>query len=462
MPAPRTSRTVAERLDLGAYRDSSPLRRLRWKLGWAAVALVLAIPLAGLIRSDKTIYQSGSLSLAHQFIANDCSRCHDRPGQTAWRALSLSGSVHSVSEQACLSCHAAPAHHTAKLSTRTCGECHREHEGPGRLSRVASGFCTECHADLPESASFARSINSLQQHPEFAVLRKADDASVGEKHELLKLAKQDSQTGRWKDKSAIALNHKVHLNPNGIPTQTSARSESVRLEHLDCQSCHQPEAETGNFAPISFEQHCARCHEDQLSFLGSEAGELKGVQPLPHREPETLLGMLRERLSKALQARGAAKPQADSPPLRRFFPGVPETKPLNESEAEELARLMHQAEGLLFSPKGDGAKAGAGCAYCHVVSRDGDDVKITPPAIPNRWLPHSRFRHEAHRQLGCTGCHDQTPNSTATSDVLLPSIDVCRKCHQDGRAGTARGDCVQCHSYHLHSTLSWDGKHALP
>jgi hypothetical protein len=163
-----------------------------------------------------------------------------------------------------------------------------------------------------------------------------------------------------------------------------------------------------------------------------------------------------------LQAGSDAKPQADAPPLRRFFPGVREVKPLDETQAQTIARLLTEAEGLLFAPKDDAARVGAGCAYCHEVTRQEQQVKITPPAIPQRWLPHSRFRHEAHRQLGCVACHPQTPESTATADVLLPSIAVCHKCHQENHVGTARADCVQCHDYHLHPTHSWEGKHALP
>jgi hypothetical protein len=468
MLSEQTSRSVSERLDTQALRQPSRLRRLRSQLGWAALILVLLVPLTALLRGDNTIYQSGTLSMSHQFIAHDCARCHDTPGQTGWRAVSLNRSISTVSERACLACHAAPAHHAAKFQARKCGDCHREHSGPGRLSHVVSGFCTECHADLPQGASFARSIKSFQAHPEFAVLR-GPDGSIGSKHGLLRLAEQDPDTGRWRDKAAISLNHKVHLKPNGIPARPGLKGEDVVLEQLDCQSCHVPDAAGGNFQSIRFEQHCARCHDEQLSFLGAGAGRLRDVQPLPHREPETVRGVLRERMTRALEV---AKPQAAEAdqPLRRFFPGVPERRPLSETQAEELARYMHQAEGLLFTPKPQEARLGEGCAYCHEVSRDEQQVRITPPAIPDRWLPHSRFRHDAHRQLECIACHRDTRTSTATADVLLPSIAVCQKCHQDetsqarrsGSAGSARADCSQCHQYHLHSGDLWDGKHALP
>jgi hypothetical protein len=471
MLADRNSRTISQRIDSQALRQSSRLRRLRWQLPLAAFVVTLVIPLAALIRGDHTIYQSGTLSMSHQFIAHDCARCHDTPGQTAWRAVSLNHSARTVSEQACLACHAAPAHHTARLSTRRCAECHREHRGPGELSRIASAFCTECHAELPASASFARSIGSFHSHPEFAVLRKVDDDSIGPRHELLTRAEKDPQTGRWRDKAAIELNHKVHLNPDGIPVRPGAKRGEAAFEQLDCQSCHVPDASAGNFHAIRFDSHCARCHADQLSFLGSEAATLPGVQPVPHREPDIIRGLLRERLSKAAQAaEPAAQPRADKP-LRRFFPGVPQPAPLNETQAEAVARQLHLAEGLLFAPRTKDAPRGAGCAYCHEVSRDGEQVQITRPQIPDRWLTHSTFRHDAHRQLACLACHGDAPQSTATADVLLPSIALCRSCHQaddshsfgrSGSAGAARADCVQCHNYHLHNGQSWDGAHELP
>jgi hypothetical protein len=466
----RTSRTIAERIDTHALRLPSRLRQLRWQLGWAAFALAAVVPVTALLRGDKTIYQSGNVSVAHQFIANDCGRCHDRPGQTALRAVSLSHAARSVSQQACLACHAAPDHHAAPLPAARCTQCHREHEGAGELSRVHSAFCTECHADLPASASFVREVPSFAEHPEFAVLRPASDPQIGSEHELQRLAEPDPQTGRWRDKAAIRLNHKAHLNPQGIPAQPGG-GEGAPLERMECQSCHQPDGASGNFQPIAFEQHCRRCHADQLAFAGVQASPLRDLEPLPHREPEAVLGVLRERLAKALQdtPAGIDPPQREQP-LRRFFPGLPERKPLAESQTQTLARQLQLADGLLLATKADSAAAGAGCAYCHAVTRDAQQVRITPPAIPSRWLPHSRFRHDAHRQLSCVACHAETPNSTATADVLLPSIQICHKCHQAeapqsrlvGSAGSARADCAQCHDYHIRTRESWDGKHAVP
>jgi len=86
------------------------------------------------------------------------------------------------------------------------------------------------------------------------------------------------------------------------------------------------------------------------------------------------------------------------------------------------------------------------CEFCHTLSSAPDRLpRVAPTAIPARWLPHSVFDHGAHRPLACTECHKATA-STDTTDVLLPSITVCRECHRQG--GGARAGCVECHIYH--------------
>ena len=68
-----------------------------------------------------------------------------------------------------------------------------------------------------------------------------------------------------------------------------------------------------------------------------------------------------------------------------------------------------------------------------------------PTRIPVRWLPHSVFNHGVHRPIQCLECH-KASTSTQTSDVLLPSVSVCRECHRAVQG--ARTGCVECHVYH--------------
>ena len=81
--------------------------------------------------------------------------------------------------------------------------------------------------------------------------------------------------------------------------------------------------------------------------------------------------------------------------------------------------------------------------------------------IPSRWMPHAQFSHNAHQMMNCAECHDGAVQSSQTADILLPSIELCRKCHSstpdqpNGEARArhlgARADCVECHTYHDHA-----------
>src|SRR5205823_15024000 len=68
-------------------------------------------------------------------------------------------------------------------------------------------------------------------------------------------------------------------------------------------------------------------------------------------------------------------------------------------------------------------------------------------AARDRWFPYSRFSHESHRMLDCQGCHTGAAASTQTADVLMPTIDTCRQCHNRTTVGV-RSDCLECHIYH--------------
>jgi predicted CXXCH cytochrome family protein len=71
--------------------------------------------------------------------------------------------------------------------------------------------------------------------------------------------------------------------------------------------------------------------------------------------------------------------------------------------------------------------------------------------VPERWLHHGNFHHQSHRAIACTECHEAA-KSTSTSDILLPSIATCRKCHgSEAETPTTivRDNCTMCHTYHM-------------
>ena len=83
--------------------------------------------------------------------------------------------------------------------------------------------------------------------------------------------------------------------------------------------------------------------------------------------------------------------------------------------------------------------------------------RIARVNVPSRWLPYSRFDHQAHAALPelklkgkenwCVPCHENAPASLKTEDVLLPSIALCRTCHMEP-AG-AQASCKSCHDFHV-------------
>jgi cytochrome c peroxidase len=96
-----------------------------------------------------------------------------------------------------------------------------------------------------------------------------------------------------------------------------------------------------------------------------------------------------------------------------------------------------------------------GCKLCHVmIEGNGAEGNALPmvakSSIPARWFLHAEFDHDSHRLLTCTACHTRTPDSRQTADILLPGIESCRDCHEDGgpRHDAASGRCSECHAYH--------------
>lgn len=138
----------------------------------------------------------------------------------------------------------------------------------------------------------------------------------------------------------------------------------------------------------------------------------------------------------------ADEPGSDRPRGRRGRGEEAEarTAPARAAGASALEWASLQlpgAEKIMFKQK---------CEFCHTMTYAADRLpQVAPTAIPSRWLPHSVFDHGAHRPLACTECHKATM-SKETTDVLLPSVAVCRECHRE--RGGARTGCVECHVYH--------------
>ncbi|MGA2871307.1 MAG: cytochrome c3 family protein [Verrucomicrobiota bacterium] len=82
--------------------------------------------------------------------------------------------------------------------------------------------------------------------------------------------------------------------------------------------------------------------------------------------------------------------------------------------------------------------------------------QIEPSSQPQHWFADAAFSHTAHQYLECADCHQKALTSSNGSDLLMPRIATCRRCH-DGqsspqgppvRTGHAESGCFLCHLYH--------------
>jgi len=187
--------------------------------------------------------------------------------------------------------------------------------------------------------------------------------------------------------------------------------------------------------PIDHEQHCSRCHSNSLTFDSERFAD----QSAPHREPEIVRAVMRERYTVFIRKHPQTVADGARPTQERRVPGRTTNGPETKAEWDWVNQRLDEADRVVFQGAG-------GCRYCHTVESSESGWQITKPSIPNRWLLHSQFRHDSHRMMDCIQCHADALASTQTSDVLLPRIESCRKCH--GPNDGARSDCVECHQYH--------------
>ncbi len=426
----RTTKNLAKRMDLQYFRHAHPLRS--WRLWLSILIPVIALGWFAVERArSQKIYSSGPLSAAHAVLGKKCDVCH---------VTTLGFFRAKVSDNACSKCHDAPAHHADKVaSTISCGSCHIEHRGSLRLASTEDTSCTQCHANLSirsGNSQYVRTVKDFdEEHPEFAALRPGAS-----------------------DPGKIKLNHHAHLVPN-----LAGPSGPVQM---DCQDCHgvtamggawpyamstspaQPNpvaARTGGdrkhshsqdyMQPILYFNHCAGCHVKDLQF------DKRFDQSVPHDKPEVVQAFLVQKYGDYFASHPGARSEAVAP--ERLLPGkmkLPLQVPHNRQEWIDQQIML--ADVLLFEK---------GCKLCHVMLQENGPLPVVAKSsIPARWLQHAEFDHNSHRLLTCTACHERTPESRETADILLPGIASCRKCHEDGgpQHDAASGRCSECHAYH--------------
>jgi transcription elongation factor Elf1 len=73
--------------------------------------------------------------------------------------------------------------------------------------------------------------------------------------------------------------------------------------------------------------------------------------------------------------------------------------------------------------------------------------EIAAAEIREKWFPHAKFDHDAHRDFSCLSCHQKALSSTEATDILVPGMVNCKTCHVPG-PDHAEYRCFECHTYH--------------
>lgn len=496
---------MAGRYRLKTWRLPFDVRRARQVRMWAiGLAAVFAGSAVGWLARGERMWWSHPASTAHTLIENNCAACHQDGFQhvkLSWRGPEYH---RDLERRTCGTCHenyASDDHHKGLMQVAdagSCFTCHQEHQGRKQLAWVDDAHCTNCHGDLKSADGkefFARSITSFDDHPEFALRRPAEDGlaplrpsaahkplAIWNRGQLATaLARVEEVDGKSKlvDRSRIRFNHAYHLKADGVPIPpTHPEYGKSKTKPLKCVNCHQADSDGRYMQAIRYEKHCQQCHLLVVSerFVDKSV-KLPQDRYLPHESPQIIRGMLRERLLASLEQE--SQPQSPRLPTKPLPLTAADKWQQVDKMLEDLdATVMGSACGVMPKEQRDHLErvrrghapflgVETGCSHCHYIKRPERplghvfgplEFEIEPPQIPERWYPHSRFRHDKHDAMSCVSCHyldagqpDSIGESQTARDILLPSVETCRQCHGDKNRtakGEARSACVECHGYH--------------
>lgn len=483
----------------------------RWSQAGIALVLCLLVAagtLTAFVLGPRTLLMPGEVSLKHAKFANQCEVCHTS-AKPVWKL---------VDNAACQSCHEpqvlSPAHFADKVSQTPaplCAACHLEHKGPRVLADVPDQKCSLCHGELKATNPHVPGLPAIHSfatdHPEFAITRSSPDKPGPLRVRL-------DEKARLKDESTLDLNHLRHLELPGDLLQKEFGTEARRMV---CSDCHRTESDGRTMLPIRYERDCQRCHTTELEFDLAMPGRRvihgRQVEDVRRQLQEIYAGRYMElhpeeaRISAGTRwIPGRPLPvQPKTAQERYLVDRVPAAESLLFSKKGRHCLKCHQVEAVnqvqqtegmgenLVTPaKGNTEIPGNSPAAGRPLGKTTETTRAGVPMIrirkvaglyqshPRGWLPYSRFDHQAHASLPqleakgaglrpdsmklgetdskhpnwCVACHDQALRSTATEDVLLPSIGLCRECHVP--AGGAQSSCQSCHNFHVPLTPALD------
>ena len=469
MARTRTTKKLAQRIDLNYFKRPTPLKRAKLWLTILLPVIALIWIVAHFIAYDSRIYSSGRLSEPHAVFETQCAACHvQQAGAFSAKAAN----------SACLACHDGPIHHATQIKSPNCADCHVEHRGKVNLSAASNQGCAQCHSDLQTRGGkpqFVSGIHSFEDgHPDFNATDKTN-----------------------RDPGTIKLNHMLHMKlirsaPNGPnvqlvcgdchrPAASASKSawkfadskyQSADVSYTDVDSFRStgsmglPMRNPANgrelMAPVRFATACASCH--LLTF------DKRFDEGTPHDKPEVVHAFLVKKFSNYISTHPGELHEMQDP--ARDLTGKPLPARMRTlTSAQWIEEKVAVAEELLSHKT---------CAQCHQMTQQKlPDTSIarwsaTNPAAANglsainvsagtksagmigavapanvtlRWLPHSKFDHEAHTGFTCVSCHSKALTSAESSDILIPGIATCQTCHAPG-PNHAESRCFECHTYH--------------
>jgi hypothetical protein len=467
MARTRTTKKLAQRVDLNYFKRPTPFKRAKLWLSVLVPLLALGWLVWRGITRDSLVYSSGRMSTAHAVLEKQCAVCHvQKAGEFSSKAA----------HEACLACHDGPVHHEneVRAAVPECATCHVEHRERVNISAASNRACAECHANLRVTSgvlSVAAHVLALSDgHPEFAAIR------LGAK-----------------DPGTIKLNHAIHM-------KAIRRGPNGPMVHLECGDCHRPAAVNAAWtyadagyvnsavtykddavllpvmAPLTprrardgreymqaakFATACAGCH--LLTF------DKRFDVGVPHDKPEVVHAFLVKTFGEYIavhpsELREMQEPDRDltgNPPLPRTHSLTPtqwvaeHTKIAEELLWKKTCAQCHALTGAQLQgtriARWDSAASGNAARLASPESTSASAESPLPEVatarITARWLPHAKFDHDAHRGFSCVGCHAKALTSTETGDVLVPGIENCRTCHAPGPEH-AESRCFECHMYH--------------
>jgi len=444
---------LAEELDELKARNRTSLedawlnrRRLSWALALLVLGLFLAWPVGKHYLTGNSLpasatpmdvvnmgdriwpvaadlsWDTGEISMPHKFLAKNCAACHRKPFE-------------QVTDAVCVACHEKVTHHVdikrfplPEISQAACQSCHKEHQGPAHIVRNDQRFCADCHAKI-QSLAKGIDLGNVSDfgvgHPEFRPMVMVDGRT--KKRQRMALDPK-----KWPvEKSNLNFSHAQHLDAKGMRVPNKPERKV-----LACADCHVADATGDYMQPITMEKHCASCHLLQFDARAPD-------RTVVHGSVELTMRTMRE-FYATLALEGGAPGRGGPPSLRRR-PGSPLSENARREAVAWAEGMTAQAAEYVFGK--------AVCKTCHQVTRTaaGRDVKweIEPVTIAARWMEKGAFDHVRHQAVDCADCHDAAKSKKAT-DVLLPRIATCQKCHAgEGATSKVASTCVTCHEFHL-------------